>query len=174
MSSTLEPKERFWGIERPHFLTCRSAAEIFHSTSINNPRPCQQHPWLDLLEQRQPEYHGGCTQPSLCGRFQHCWSQWDWAMGGARWNLQRSSGEGCIVWFEWIELEETGIKFNTLEEICMRAKNVGKKYIHTMQEFPAGHFLKQFQHTSMSKNNKVNFHAFNELKHKSCIETKQN
>lgn len=72
------------------------------------------------------------------------------------------------------ELAKTGIKFNTLEEICMRAKNVGKKYIHTMQEFPAGHFLKQFQHTNMSKNNKVNFHAFNELKHKSCIETKQN
>ena len=37
MRSTLEPKERFRCIEGPHFLTCRSAAEIFHNTSINNP-----------------------------------------------------------------------------------------------------------------------------------------
>lgn len=37
MSDTLEPEERLQGLEGPHFLRCRSAAEMFHMTSINNP-----------------------------------------------------------------------------------------------------------------------------------------
>lgn len=37
MSSTLKPKERFKGIDGPRFRTCRSAAEILHTKSSNNP-----------------------------------------------------------------------------------------------------------------------------------------
>lgn len=65
------------------------------------------------------------------------------------------------------ELAKTGIKFNTLEEICMRAKKVEKPYPNNA-EVPSWTFS-QTVHALTFSNNEVKFDACNVLNNKSCI-----